>query len=88
MIIKGGAKIMPYIVERALLTAGANDCVVFGESEIHALIVGTIDEKTLQSNLLPYELPDHITYVDTIERKGQGKINRKELLNIIKGELE
>ena len=88
MIIKGGAKIMPYIVERALLASGANDCVVFGESEIHALIVGTIDEKTLQSNLLPYELPDHITYVDTIERKGQGKINRKELLNIIKGELE
>jgi acyl-CoA synthetase (AMP-forming)/AMP-acid ligase II len=79
-IIKGGWKIMPYEVEKALLESGATDAVVFGYDTVYAEVVGTVDMDSLKSKLAHYKIPKIFT-VDAVKRKGQGKINRKELLN-------
>lgn len=79
IIILSGAKIMPYEVELALLDAGASDCVVYGYDHVYALVVGNIDTEKLHNSLSRYKHPT-IQYVDEISRKGQGKINRKDLL--------
>ena len=79
-IIKGGWKIMPYEVEKALLESGATDAVVFGYDTVYAEVVGTVDIDSLKSKLAHYKMPKIFT-VDAIKRKGQGKINRKELYN-------
>ena len=81
IIIKGGWKIMPYEVEKALLESGATDAVVFGYDTVYAEVVGNVDKELLKSKLAHYKIPQKIFYVDSITRKGQGKINRKELLN-------
>jgi acyl-coenzyme A synthetase/AMP-(fatty) acid ligase len=80
VIINGGWKIMPYEVEKALLDCGATDCIVYGYDSVHALVVGNVDEDKLKQSLSVYKIP-HIKYVDSIPRKGQGKINRKDLLD-------
>jgi len=79
MIIMGGSKIMPYEVERALLAAGATDCVVYGYDCVYALVVGKVDKQMLHASLARYKWPD-MKFVDEIPRKGQGKINRTDLL--------
>ena len=84
MIIVGGSKIMPYEVERALLLAGADDCVVYGFDKVYALVVGTIDKEILHNSISEYKCPSEIAYVKEIPRKGQGKINRKSLLELHK----
>lgn len=78
VIIKGGWKIMPYEVEKVLLDCGAKDCIVYGYDSVHALVVGDIDMDILKTKIAHYKIPD-IKYVDEISRKGQGKINRKQL---------
>lgn len=79
-IIKGGWKIMPYEVEKALLQCGAKDAVVFGYDRVYAEVVGKVDLEKLKSKLASYKIPK-IFSVDEIKRKGQGKINRKDLYN-------
>lgn len=79
-IIAGGWKIMPYEVEQALLECGATDAVVFGYDSVYAQVVGKVDLNLLKSKLVHYKIPVEIFYVDAIKRKGQGKINRKDLL--------
>lgn len=81
VIIKGGWKIMPYEVEKALLDSGADDAIVFGYDTVYAQVVGTVDIELLKTKLVAYKIPSEIFYVDNIKRKGQGKINRRELLN-------
>jgi acyl-coenzyme A synthetase/AMP-(fatty) acid ligase len=83
-IIAGGWKIMPYEVEKALLESGATDAVVFGYDNVYAEVVGTVNKELLKSKLAFYKIPKEIFYVDSITRKRQGKINRKELLNSYK----
>jgi len=80
-IIKGGWKIMPYEVEQALLDSGASDVVVFGYDNVYAEVVGKIDLDLLKSKIARYKIPEKIFYVESINRKGQGKINRKNLLD-------
>jgi long-chain acyl-CoA synthetase len=80
-IIAGGWKIMPYEVEQALLECGATDAVVFGYDSVYAQVVGKVDLNLLKTKLVHYKIPVEIFYVDAIKRKGQGKINKKELLN-------
>jgi len=72
---------MPYEVEKALLESGATDAIVFGYDNVYAEVVGTVNKELLKSKLAFYKIPREIFYVDSITRKGQGKINRKELLN-------
>ena len=72
---------MPYEVEKALLESGATDAVVFGYDTVYAEVVGTVDMDSLKSKLAHYKIPQKIFTVDAIKRKGQGKINRKELYN-------
>lgn len=72
---------MPYEVEKALLESGASDAVVFGYDKVYAEVVGEVDMDILQSKLVEYKIPIKFYQVDAINRKGQGKINRKELLN-------
>ena len=79
-IIAGGWKIMPYEVEKALLESGASDAVVFGYDKVYAEVVGEVDMDILQSKLVEYKIPVKFYQVDAIDRKGQGKINRKNLL--------
>lgn len=80
-IIKGGWKIMPYEVEQALLDSGASDAVVFGYDNVYAEVVGKIDLNLLKSKIARYKIPENIFYVESVKRKGQGKINRKKLLD-------
>lgn len=81
IIIKGGWKIMPYEVEKALLESGAEDAIVFGYDNVYAQVVGEIDLDLLKSKIVNYKIPHKIFYVNEIKRKGQGKINRKQLLD-------
>lgn len=83
-IIRGGWKIMPYEVEKALLESGADDAIVFGYDSVNALIVGNFDIKKLESRLVYWKRPTNIFYIESIPRKGQGKINRKQLYNMYK----
>ena len=80
-IIKGGWKIMPYEVEKALIESGASDAVVFGFDDVYAEVVGNIDTNKLKQKLVEYKMPSKIFQVDSINRKGQGKLNRKKLLD-------
>ena len=80
IIIKGGWKIMPYEVEKALLECGAQDAIVFGYDNVYAEVVGEVDIEMLKQKLVRYKIPKIFT-VDSIKRKGQGKINRKDLYN-------
>ena len=71
---------MPYEVEKALLQCGAEDAVVFGYDKVYAEVVGKVDLDKLKDKLVRYKIPK-IFYVKEIKRKGQGKINRKDLYN-------
>jgi len=74
----GGPKIMPYEVERALIECGADECIVFGETSVHAIVVGRVDTEKLKNTIAWYKYPD-MHYVDELPTK-IGKINRKRLL--------
>lgn len=80
VINRDGMKIMPYEVEEALIRAGAKDCVVFGNDAIYALVVGEIDHDKLSNDVAWWKVPQKFFYVESIPRKGQGKISRKDLL--------
>jgi len=80
VINQEGIKIMPYEVEEALIKCGAIDCVVFGYDSVYAVVVGQIDTEQLSKEIAWYKIPKKVFYVESIPRKGQGKISRKELL--------
>lgn len=80
VINQEGIKIMPYEVEEALIKCGAIDCVVFGYDSVYAVIVGEVDMEQLSKEIAWYKIPKKVFYVESIPRKGQGKISRKELL--------
>ena len=75
----GGPKIMPYEVERALIKCGADECIVFGETSVHALVVGDVNTDELTRILAKYKHPK-IHYVDELPTK-IGKVNRNSLLH-------
>jgi len=81
IINTGGAKVMPYEIEQALLSCGADDCIVFGNDKVYALVVGNICIEKLNSMLTHYKRPTKIFYVDSIPKKETGKINRQKLLD-------
>ena len=72
---------MPYEVEKACAECGATDAVVFGYDNVYAEVVGKVDLEILKNKLVKYKIPKKIFTVDSIKRKGQGKINRKDLYN-------
>ena len=47
---------------------------------MYAEVVGEVNLELLKSKLVKYKIPKIFT-VDSIKRKGQGKINRKDLYN-------
>ena len=79
VINKGGVKIMPYEVEKAMFRCGVDDCVVFGFNEVCAVVEGKLNLKKLKTLLKPYKIPTKIFYVDKVPRRKTGKISRSNL---------
>ena len=57
-----------------------SSAIVFGYDNVYAEVVGEVDIEMLKQKLVRYKIPKIFT-VDSIKRKGQGKINRKDLYN-------
>jgi len=83
VINKGGVKVMPYEVEKAMYLSGVNDAVCFGDSEVFAVYEGNLDTDKLKSLLKEYKYPSKLIKLDKIPRRPSGKINRKILYKYV-----
>ena len=96
-IITGGEKLYPKEVEEALLNTGlVSDVVVIGYSDSYwgeiVTAIYTAEKKVepeqlkeiLKSNLASYKIPKKWLQVEAIARNAQGKVNIREIEQLVK----